>query len=722
MAPAAIVVFIGGYVESLDVFRHHLRVAGLPRLLRDLPRDPPARRRRGAQGHVRQHRDRGRGAARVRGHDDPRVQHLEPDRHQAGHGEGGRLRVPALQRGRQLRQLRRPRRAGGQLLLDHLRLLAPAVRALALGLPAARAVRDHRPEGSEHRPDRSCDYRLPARSDHGGRGDHAQHCGLRRDRLIRADDARPHRAAPARARPRARLPDARRHRHLRRRPRARDAGRGDDVPRRRAGGDHHARGGRDRGALLPPLLAPPPGVLGAGGRVRGDHVRRVGAARRMNPDQLRRAVGDGSIDTVLLVFADMQGRLQGKRLVGQHFVEDVLEHDAEACNYLLAVDVDMNTVEGYAMASWEQGYGDFVMKPDLSTLRPVPWHEGTAMCMADLVWHDEKPVVASPRQILRRQLDRLAERGWEALAATELEFIVFRDTYEEAFEKTYRDLVPGNQYNVDYSILGTSRLEPLLGRIRREMAAAGLRVENSKGECNLGQHEINFTYEDALSAADTHTIYKNGAKELASQEGYAITFMAKYNEREGNSCHIHLSLRGKDDTPVFAEQPELFDRFLAGQLACLRELTLLKAPNINSYKRFAEGSFAPTAVAWGRDNRTCSMRVIGEGHAKRVESRLAGGDVNPYLAIAAMIAAGLHGIDNELELEEPLEGNAYTSGKPHVPATLQSARDLLAASTMAREAFGEDVVAHYLNNADVELRAFEAAVTDWERFRGFERL
>ena len=442
----------------------------------------------------------------------------------------------------------------------------------------------------------------------------------------------------------------------------------------------------------------------------------------MTPDQLRRAIGDGTIDTVLLVFADMQGRLQGKRLVGEHFVEEVLEHDAEACNYLLAVDVEMNTVEGYAMSSWEQGYGDFVMKPDLSTIRPVPWHEGTAMCMADLVWHDEAPVVASPRQILRRQLDRLAERGWEALAATELEFIVFRDTYEEAWDKGYRDLVPGNQYNVDYSILGTSRLEPLLGRIRREMAAAGLRVENSKGECNLGQHEINFTYEDALSAADTHTIYKNGAKELASQEGYAITFMAKYNEREGNSCHIHLSLRGKDDTPVFAEQPELFDRFLAGQLACLRELTLFKAPNINSYKRFAEGSFAPTAVAWGRDNRTCSLRVVGNGPAKRVESRLAGGDVNPYLAIAAMIAAGLHGIDNELELEDPVEGNAYTSGKPHVPSTLQSARDLFAESAMAREAFGEEVVAHYLNNADVELRAFEAAVTDWERVRGFERL
>jgi glutamine synthetase len=442
----------------------------------------------------------------------------------------------------------------------------------------------------------------------------------------------------------------------------------------------------------------------------------------VNTDQLRRAVDDGSIDTVLLVFADMQGRLQGKRLVGHHFVEDVLEHDAEACNYLLAVDVDMNTVAGYEMSSWERGYGDFVMKPDLSTLRPVPWHENTAMCMADLVWHDEAPVVASPRQILRGQLDRLAERGWKALAATELEFIVFRDTYEEAWHKGYKELEPGNLYNVDYSILGTSRLEPLIGRIRREMAKADLKVENSKGECNFGQHEVNFTYEDALGAADTHTIYKNAAKEIASQEGYAITFMAKYNERVGNSCHIHLSLRSDDDKPVFADQPELFDRFLAGQLACLRELTLLKAPNINSYKRFAEGSFAPTAVAWGRDNRTCSLRVIGEGHAKRVESRLAGGDVNPYLAISAMIAAGLHGIDNELELEDPLEGNAYTSDKPHVPTTLQAARDLFADSKVARDAFGEEVVKHYLNNADVELRAFEAAVTDWERFRGFERL
>jgi glutamine synthetase len=316
----------------------------------------------------------------------------------------------------------------------------------------------------------------------------------------------------------------------------------------------------------------------------------------------------------------------------------------------------------------------------------------------------------------------LAERGWTALAATELEFIVFRDTYEEAWRKAYRGLEPANYYNVDYSMLGTSRVEPLLGRIRREMARAGLKVENSKGECNFGQHEINFTYEHALAAADTHTIYKNAAKEIASQEGMAITYMAKFDEREGNSCHIHLSLRRDDGGILFGDEPKLFESFVAGQLACLRELTLFLAPNVNSYKRYAEGSFAPTAVAWGHDNRTCSFRVIGHGPSLRVENRVAGGDVNAYLALAAMIAAGLHGIDAELELEPPFEGNAYTADKPRVPSTLLQARELFAGSTVAREAFGEDVVAHYLNYADVELRAFEAAVTDWERFRGFERL
>ena len=442
----------------------------------------------------------------------------------------------------------------------------------------------------------------------------------------------------------------------------------------------------------------------------------------MTLDELRKAVDEGTIDTVLLVFADMQGRLQGKRLVGTHFVEDVIEHGAEACNYLLAVDVDMNTVSGYAMSSWETGYGDFEMKPDFSTLRPVSWVPGTALCMADLQWHDGSPVVASPRQILRAQLDRLAGRGWSALAATELEFIVFRDTYEQAHHKGYRDLEPGNLYNVDYSILGTTRLEPLIGRIRREMAASDLPVENSKGECNFGQHEVNFRYADAVTAADIHTIYKNAAKEIAAQEGMSISFMAKYDEREGNSCHIHLSLRTGDDRPVFADDSGVFESFLAGQLTTLRELTLFLAPNINSYTRYQEGSFAPTAVAWGRDNRTCAFRVIGHGPSLRIECRVPGGDVNPYLALAALIAGGLHGVEQGLPLEPVFEGNAYTADKPRAPITLRHARELFAASDVARAAFGDEVVAHYLNNADIEIAEFDAAVTDWERYRGFERL
>ena len=439
-------------------------------------------------------------------------------------------------------------------------------------------------------------------------------------------------------------------------------------------------------------------------------------------DQLRTEVTNERIDTVLLALTDMQGRLQGKRIVAQHFLDTVLEHGSEACNYLLAVDVEMNTVGGYEMSSWERGYGDFELVPDLSTLRRIPWYEKTALCLADLRWGSEEPVVASPRQILRGQLARLSERGLEAFAATELEFIIFKDTYEEAFEKGYKDLKPANQHNVDYSLIGTGRVEKLIGRIRREMTAAGLVVENSKGECNDGQHEINFRYGPALRAADEHVVYKTGAKEIAALEGQSITFMAKYNEREGSSCHIHLSLQSEDGTPLFAEDTQAFDRFVAGQLACMRELTLFFAPNINSYKRFADGSFAPTAVAWGEDNRTCSLRAVGHGAARRIESRVPGADVNPYLALSALIAAGLHGMDNELELEPPCEGNAYTSDKPRVPKTMHHAADLFRESAVAREAFGEDVVDHYLNYAAVELAAYDSAVTDWERRRGFERL
>ena len=442
----------------------------------------------------------------------------------------------------------------------------------------------------------------------------------------------------------------------------------------------------------------------------------------MNLNELRKQVDAGEIDTVLLALTDMQGRLQGKRLTARHFVEEVAEHGAEGCNYLLAVDVEMNPVDGYEMASWERGYGDFSMRPDLSTLRPVPWQEGTAMCLCDLGWEDGSDVAASPRQVLRRQLARLHERGWSSNASTELELLVFRDTYESAWRKGYRELEPANLYNVDYSLLGTARVEPLIRRIRNAMEQAGLAVENSKGECNLGQHEINFRYADALRTADDHSIYKNAAKEIAADEGMAISFMAKFNEREGSSCHIHFSLADADGM-LFARERGVFDRFLAGQLACLRELTLLLAPNVNSYKRYAEGSFAPTAVAWARDNRTCALRVIGHGAALRFENRAGGSDLNPYMALSAIIAAGLHGVSDQLELEPAYRGNAYLAcDKPRLPRTLREARELFAASEVARAAFGDAVVEHYVHAADVELAAFESAVTDWERFRGFERL
>jgi glutamine synthetase len=442
----------------------------------------------------------------------------------------------------------------------------------------------------------------------------------------------------------------------------------------------------------------------------------------MTLEELQALVERGAIDTVLLAITDMQGRLQGKRLTARHFLDEVSQHGAEGCNYLLAVDVEMTPVDGYEMSSWERGYGDFAMHPDLDTLRLVPWQEGTAMCLADLEWAGGKDVIASPRQLLRTQIARLAERGWSTNASTELEFLVFRDSYEEAWRKGYRDLEPANLYNIDYSLLGTARVEPLIRRIRNEMTAAGLEVEDSKGECNLGQHEINFRYADALRTADEHSIYKNAAKEIAAQEGMSISFMAKFNEREGSSCHIHFSL-ADEEGPLFERERSVFDSFLAGQLACLRELTLFLAPNVNSYKRYAAGSFAPTAVAWANDNRTCSLRVVGHGPSLRFENRAGGSDLNPYLALSAIIAAGLHGVDSGLELEPPYVGNAYlATDKPRLPATLRDARDLFASSAVARSAFGDEVVDHYTHAADVELAAFESAVTDWERVRGFERL
>ena len=453
----------------------------------------------------------------------------------------------------------------------------------------------------------------------------------------------------------------------------------------------------------------------------------TGATAPLPLQELCDDIAAGRVETVLVAMTDMQGRLQGKRVTGRFFVEEVLEHGTEACDYLLGVDVEMNTVDGYELTSWDRGYGDVLLRPDLATLRRIPWHPATAMVLCDVLTLDGEPVRPSPRQVLRRQLERLEALGLRAVAATELEFNLLGVTYEQAQASGYRDLRPANGYNIDYSLLGTGRVEPLLRRLRTEMDGAGLYTESAKGECNLGQHEVAFRYADALTTCDQHSVYKLGAKEIAAQEGMSLTFMAKLDAREGNSCHVHLSLTDLDGAPVFADgggtrMSPLFRSFLAGQLAALRELTLLLAPNVNSYKRFAPGSFAPTAVAWGRDNRTCALRVVGHGPSLRMENRVPGGDANPYLAVSALLAAGLHGVERNLELEEPTTGNAYAGNAPRVPSTLRDAVELFSASEIAREAFGEDVVAHYARAGRVELEAFDAAVTDWERARGFERL
>jgi len=445
-------------------------------------------------------------------------------------------------------------------------------------------------------------------------------------------------------------------------------------------------------------------------------------------EKLKALVAAGTIDTVVVAMTDMQGRLTGKRIHGQYFLDEVVKHGTEGCNYLLAVDVDMNTVAGYEMSSWERGYSDFALIPDLNTLRLIPWQPGAVLVLADVAWLDHTDVVASPRQVLRKQIAKLEKAGMVPMCGTELEFVVFKDTYEEAWNKGYKNLIPVNQYNVDYSILGGSRIEPLLRDIRLGMSAAGMTVESVKGECNFGQHEIAFMYSDALSNCDNHVIYKNGAKEIASQQGYALTFMAKPNEKEGNSSHIHLSFRGLKGELVMTDEAdkehgmsEIGRQFIAGQIAHLRELSLLFAPNINSYKRYVPGSFAPTAIRWGRDNRTCALRLVGRGAGLRLENRVPGGDVNPYLAVAGIIAAGLDGVTKKLKLEPAFTGNAYESDSPRVPASMSEALDLWENSAWIKETFGAEVQAHYANMARVEIAAYGKAVTDWELFRNFER-
>ena len=439
--------------------------------------------------------------------------------------------------------------------------------------------------------------------------------------------------------------------------------------------------------------------------------------------ELEGLVATGEIDTVVVAFTDMQGRLLGKRLHAEFFVEEMdAGHPVEGCNYLLALEMEMDPVPGYEIASWEQGYGDFAVTPDMATLRRIPWLEGTALVLGDVGWHDGSPVGPSPRQVLRAQVERAEKLGLTPMIGSELEFFLVKETYAEAHANGYTGLTPTVPYILDYHILATTYDEPLMRALHNGMQAAGMRVETSKGEAWPGQQELNFRFSDALTMADNHVIYKNGAKEIAFLHGCAITFMPKpFEDWIGNSCHIHSSLfRGNE--AAFANDDALFGQWLAGQIACASELAVFFAPTVNSYKRYAAGSWAPTTLAWGNDNRTCGFRVVGHGKARRVETRIPGGDVNPYLAFAALIASGLHGIEQDLEAPPPLQGNAYESDAERFPSTLRDAIAALEAGTMARAAFGDQVVDHYLNYARTEQGLFDRFVTDWERKRYFERI
>jgi glutamine synthetase len=439
-------------------------------------------------------------------------------------------------------------------------------------------------------------------------------------------------------------------------------------------------------------------------------------------DDLSVAVESGEIDTVVVAFTDMQGRLMGKRMHAEFFVEEAQAgHPVEGCNYLLALDMEMDPVPGYEMAGWDRGYGDFAMVPDFSTMRRIPWLEGTALVLCDIAWNDGSPVRPSPRQVLKAQVERARALGFEPMFGSELEFYLLKETFAQAHAKDYRDLTPSVPYILDYHILATSYDEPFIRAVRNGMQAAGIKVETSKGEAWPGQQEINFRFSDAVTMADNHTIYKNGIKELANQHGCSVTFMAKPDHTWiGSSCHIHSSLWA-DGRNAFDGEPELFRKYLAGQLAADAELAVFFAPNINSYKRYAASSWAPTTLAWGYDNRTCAFRVVGHGQGLRIENRMPGADANPYLAFAAILAAGLHGIENALEPSPAFEGNAYESDVARFPSTLRDAVAALEKSTVARDALGDDVVDHYLNYARTEQQLFDRVVTEYERRRLFER-
>ncbi len=447
-------------------------------------------------------------------------------------------------------------------------------------------------------------------------------------------------------------------------------------------------------------------------------------------DDLKDAVADGEIDTVLACLVDMQGRLIGKRFQAEYFIDSAHE-ETHCCNYLLANDIDMEPVPGYAAASWMQGYGDFVLKPDLSTMRRVPWLEGTALVLCDVLDHHHHDLPHSPRAILKKQVARLSERGYVGMFASELEFYLFDESYRAIHERNYQQPRTAGHYIEDYHILQTTREEPVMRAIRKHLQAAGVPVENSKGEWGPGQEEINVRYCDALAMADRHAIIKHACKEIAMLQGKSITFMAKWrNDLAGSSSHIHNSLwDASGKKPLFFDpgapfgMSALMRSWVAGQLKYATDITCFLAPYINSYKRFQVGTFAPTRAVWSRDNRTAGFRLCAEASKGiRIECRIGGADLNPYLAFAALIAAGLAGIDENLGLDAPFEGDAYYGAKlPEVPKTLREATAALRASGMLRSALGDAVIDHYAHTADWEQQEYDRRVTDWELQRGFER-
>ncbi|MFW8635854.1 glutamine synthetase family protein [Cribrihabitans pelagius] len=445
-------------------------------------------------------------------------------------------------------------------------------------------------------------------------------------------------------------------------------------------------------------------------------------------DTLKQQVADGSVDTVLACLVDMQGRLMGKRFHAQHFIRSAWE-ETHCCNYLLATDLEMSTPEGFAATSWERGYGDYVMKPDLATLRPVPWLEGTVMVLCDVLdHHTHEEIAHSPRGMLKRQIRRLEAMGFDAMTATELEFFLFEKSFDEIRKSGFRDLAPISGYNEDYNILQTTREEHVLRPVRNHLWEAGIPVECTKGEAETGQEELNIKYSDALGTADHHTIAKHAVKEIAHQQGHAVSFLPKWSHAKvGSSSHVHQSL-WKDGQPAFFDEAdelgmsELMKSYMAGLLKYAPDYTYFMASYINSYKRFVKGTFAPTRIIWSVDNRTAGFRLCGDGtKAIRVECRLPGSDMNPYLASAAMLAAGIAGIEEGLELQAPAKGDVYQGDTGMIPSTLRDARAALKDSQMLREAFGEEVVDHYLRAAEVEIEDFDRVVTDYEIARGFER-